>query len=487
MTSPTFDPCKQWLGIDAVDLGDPRRVLGLSPSELDGQAIIRAATIRLSLLQGVAPGPFAMAHAALIRRVTEARDTLLAEAAAAAPPRFSMPPPPTGAAGAAPAVPPPAAFPPVVPPPPSGGFAMPAPPPVPQAAAEPAIIFSTRSVPNYKPKPTSGPLLLLVVAGLSAVAGVMAYQALQPRLAARKQARTDAATSAEAPAPGPREVATREPPVREEDRLISKSPPPEHQDRGHAARRGKMESPEADQHVAADETAMAVKPRRTAAPPTLSADDAMESAPDPEPATPPEPAPPPQQPPADEPAGKAADRKAEPLIKEAFAAIQNQEYDGARLALAAARKAASTAAVKDRITSFEELNDAAKKFYGYRDRALAAVTPGAEYDIPTKTAARHIAIIEINDNELVFKERGSTKRMPRDKIPAAVLTHIVREWFDDRPENHLFLGAYFATKPEPDLANARQEWMQAQAGGADAAGLLSLLDDPVVTAAVDEE
>jgi len=468
MSQPSFDPCKQWLGIDAVDLGDPRRVLGLGPLDRDPQAIIRAATIKLSLLQSVSPGAFAMAHAALLRRVAEARDALLAEAAASAPPRLSMPPPPPAVAGAIPATPPRPAVP--LPPPVPRPPAVPGGAPPHDAEPDPLVAFTPRRVPTYKRKSSSGPLLL-AVAALSAVAGVMAYRIMQPQLLAktdREIAVRPSGTAAPADTASTRQKKrgsnsrTDEASATTEKDAASTSPPPDEQERLHAMRRERLrKDSDGEQRTDADDTSE------------------PENEPDnqPQPQTEPEPEPAPEETPPD----PAVDT----LVREAFKAIQKQEFDGARIALGAARKAASTAAMKDRITSFEELSDCAEKFFEYREQALAAVRSGIEYDIPTKQGSRKIAIVEINDDELVFREAGKRDRWSRDKIPAAVLTHIVREWFDARPENQLFLGAYFATKPEPDLPAAREEWAAAQAGGADAAGLLQLLDDPVLTAAAE--
>lgn len=82
-----FDPCREWLGIDADDLSDPRRVLGLPRSAGGAEAVMRAAEARLESLGRVSPGPFAKAHAALIRRVEEARDSMLGAAASDSPAR----------------------------------------------------------------------------------------------------------------------------------------------------------------------------------------------------------------------------------------------------------------------------------------------------------------------------------------------------------------------------------------------------------------
>ena len=84
--STPFDPCKQWLGIDAVDLVNPHRVLGIGPGETDPLAVLRAAEARLAMLRSVEPGPFAVARQALVKRVEEAREAVLRQISAGARP-----------------------------------------------------------------------------------------------------------------------------------------------------------------------------------------------------------------------------------------------------------------------------------------------------------------------------------------------------------------------------------------------------------------
>jgi hypothetical protein len=80
-----------------------------------------------------------------------------------------------------------------------------------------------------------------------------------------------------------------------------------------------------------------------------------------------------------------------------------------------------------------------------------------------------------------FKYRSSvgSKTVSHDKIPAGIMLAIVMQWFDENPANDLYLGAYHLSKSEPDLKLAREHWEKAQAAGADASGLMPLLDDPV--------
>jgi hypothetical protein len=72
-----FDPCREWLGIDPIDLADPCSVLGLPAGDHPAAVIAEAAAARLKQLGEIAPGPFGKAHETLVRRVEEARDRLL--------------------------------------------------------------------------------------------------------------------------------------------------------------------------------------------------------------------------------------------------------------------------------------------------------------------------------------------------------------------------------------------------------------------------
>ncbi|MFM9195136.1 MAG: hypothetical protein ACKOWG_05240, partial [Planctomycetia bacterium] len=102
-----------------------------------------------------------------------------------------------------------------------------------------------------------------------------------------------------------------------------------------------------------------------------------------------------------------------------------------------------------------------------------------EYDVKD----RRIAVVEVDDEVFTYHENGRNHTLSRAKLPAGIVLAIVTSWFDARPANDLYLGAYHFTKQEPDAGLAREHWEKAEAGGADAAALLPLLDDPVFTRA----
>ena len=480
MAAASFDPCRQWLGIDAVDLSNPRLVLGLPAHEADRGAVLRAAEARIVLLRGIAAGPFEMARTALITRVEEARDALLAEIASAPIGTSFQPPPPPGGSFARPAVPlvarPAPGFDPAIPP------AVPALPYGEESAAADAAAeaITIKTAPAYrKGSSWSGSLLLLLV-GLAAAGGAMIWIKTNdlpvsvkapPGLSKVLPNRKDRERPAAVAKPSPREE---EPPE-----SIEESRPP--------IRQRPVAMPE-PQETAQDEP----EPAELSEPSDTTSDAAVSTSPPPPPSPPeeqvaakPEPRdasvavePPPGE--AEKPEDTAP--QVDGFIRDAFDALTRGEYEAATAALDAAEEMAQSDDSSRRIAGWHDLVTYAKGFAGYREKALADVRPGNEYVID----GLQIGVIEIDEQKFIYRDRGRNIVKPRDKIPTKILMTIVKQWFDAKPANHLFLGAYYATKPEPDADKAREHWERAQAGGADASTLLPLLDDPVLRAAANE-
>ncbi len=157
--------------------------------------------------------------------------------------------------------------------------------------------------------------------------------------------------------------------------------------------------------------------------------------------------------------------------------LQEEDFAAAQTAVVEAASVAMSKPSRERVERWAELVTFAKGFEGYREKALADVTAGDEYDI----GGKKVAIVEIDDEKLIYRFAGKNKTTPRNRIPGGILMKIVTEWFDENPANDLYIGAHHATKEEPDLEKARASWNQAQALGADASLLLPLLDDPVLT------
>jgi hypothetical protein len=510
--SDTFDACRAWLGIDRADLADPRRVLGLVPGEVDPIVVLRAAETRLKALKGLAAGPHHAAREALILQVEQAREKVLSQIAAAggsgaakggqpsSTPGFRMPPPPRRAdATTADA---------------DGATVVFDEQPGTATTGDPAFTPPLVRVRQYRPSRRQGAAAIWIslLAMLGSVAAGVAFiwwQAKQQeiRQTARNQAqrRDDEGSAVAADEP---KVATAKP--LPEDAAISSSPPP-------VRRAGtKPSGPPAARESSPPSAVASMSKGRASA-----EMDTDEQASDPTPAPPdPEPMAEPASEPADEPAADTmadadapadeepsveimdaadgdgaeampeaiaegdpapdttADADAEAAIVSALAALRGGDFDTADALLASALEAGRSVPSKRRIADWQVLAGYAREFTGFREKAIAEVRPGNEFDVNGKK----VAVVEIDDKKFIYRFQGRNKTTPRDKIPAGIGMAIVTTWFDERPANHLFLGAHHATKPEPDLAKARDHWERAEKGGINAEPLLRLLDDPVIAA-----
>ena len=489
-----FDPCRQWLGIDAVDLGNARLVLGISPHEADPMAVLRAADARLTLLRTISPGPFEMARAGIIKRVEEAREKLLAEIAAGPPrPRadvgaaFAMPAPPSQRGGGPPTMPPPGpSIPPAVP------TAVPPVPAVPPAVPGGAFqgdggveTIAIRTTVYRKKTPVAG--IALTVLTLSAVAGGLVYYTYYgkqkaKKLGDRQTARAEQANAQAAaePAKGRRSEsvsarrAEKAPADPTSDRAVSTSKPPSKAtERVRPSRRW----PEPQEEPAAEEVLDAVTPPP---PPMRKPEMSTPVGEKPAEEKPAEEKPVAEKPAEEKPAeGMAeADGQLDATLAEVLEALRRQEYDTVKRLLAVASKEANGREAGQRVASWQQLTTYYKGFLGYREKAMAAVKPGDEYDVKNQK----VGVVEVDDDTFIYRVAGGNKTVPRDKIPAGIVLAIVMQWFDDNPANDLYLGAYHLAKPEPDVQRAREHWEKALAAGADASSLIPLLDDPVFKA-----
>ena len=493
-----FDPCRAWLGIDRADLADPRRVLGVVPGETDPIVVLKAAESRLKALKGLAAGQHHAAREALILQVEQSREKVLSQIAAVgngqAPPGpsaqgsgFSMPPPPRrhgvpatdAEAGATVLFDEPAG---------SG------------AVSEDAFAPPVVRVRHYRKGRRQGSAaiwvsLLAIVGSVAAGVGFIWWQARQQDL--RQEARIQATRSPrdEDLAAGPQGNAGDRSKPRPEDAAISSSPSPSRPE-GMKPITPSTTRPSPPVKTPRTTTVAVATPEPM---PQPAATEPMETA-----SADSEPSPAPvatmdgdaaaEEPTAD--AGMSGDdvtdmpadevitsaestddaSEVETAIASALAALRGGDFDTADALLASALEGGPNIPAKRRVADWQVLAGYAREFAGFREKAIADVKPGNEFDVNGKK----VGVVEIDDKKFIYRFQGRNKTTPRNKIPAGIVMAIVTTWFDERPANHLFLGAHHATKPEPDLAKARDHWEQAEKGGINAEPLLRLLDDPAL-------
>ena len=443
-SASTFDPSREWLGLDAVDLADPRLVLGLSSGQLDGETIIKAADERLARLRGLDPGPFTVARTALVKRVEESRDGLLASLPARPGSSFSPPPPP-------------------------GAVARPASPAAP-AARRPPAAAPDRTPPRTARTRRSPWLLTLVTLAAAAAAGIAFRDQLLPHrdrliALARDQAEqigeaiAPPATPPAKPTPG---AAPRLPlgTPQNRPRMVEEQPPV-------SAPGPSGETPPAPTSPPTPEPISVTVPR----PPSQPANPPLPAVvPEPEPDSP---APRPRSPrPAATDAGRLDD-----FLAGARAALAAEDFARADDWLARARDAVGDGPDGDRVAAWEQLAAHARQFASFRGKALKAGM-GSDFDV----GKDRISIVEVNDRMFIFRHKGENIRLPIDEVPEAIAMTMTKQWFagGGHAANHLFIGARYLTRPEPDPAAARNAWQSAQRGGEDVSLVMTLLEDPLL-------
>ena len=476
-----FDPCRAWLGIDRADLADPRRVLGILPAESDPIVVLKAAETRLKALKGLAAGQHHAAREALILQVEQARERVLSQIASG----------PGGGGTDRPAA--------------SGsGFAMPPPPRRPEVEGPATVLIeepgqthpTAEGTPIVRVRPRR-PIrrqghaaiwvsLLAMVASVAAGVAFIWWQARQEdlRQAARnqvaKRSTEEGASADDRPLPAAQPLP--------EDVAISSSPPPTRSTSMKKPVASPVPKPSLSPRVSTPSEKAAAEPTDIAmgdrpsddSPPTGTA---MEDQPEPDVAAPPGESAPEapadgamdDEPATDEPPAEEVptDDDVDGAIEQALAAIREGDFDTADALLASALEGGRSVAAKRRVSDWQTLAQYAREFAGFREKAIAEVTPGNEFDVNGKK----VAVVELDDKKFIYRFQGRNKTTPRNKIPSAIALAIVTTWFDERPANHLFLGAHHATKGEPDLAKARDHWERAEKGGINAEPLLRLLED----------
>jgi hypothetical protein len=472
------DPCREWLGIDAADLGDHRRVLGVAPEERDPLVVLRAAEQRLARLRSARAGSLEFVRTGFMKRVEAARESVLAEIAAAAPtaPAFRPPPAPSTlspppavrhAISAVPAIPP--AIPAAPPPVPRAAVPVPPVPPPPGAVAEstPVAPIVIRRTVYRKQTPVAGVAAALV--GLSAVAGGLGYYALvvKPEQAARvaHAAREHAAAEADHD-DDEKAVGHERSPAAADAAVDGDRPPPR-------ARPRRPRSPSSDAaQVTASPATMAAreedvptaKPdQRSTNPPKGKAAAAKDAA---------KPKPAPGM--SDEAAAEEAGRL-DGTLGEVLAALRAGEDSTASRLLETAAAAVRGAPARDRLAGWQRLAESHGRFLEGRAAALDAVEPGARYEV----GGRSVVIEKLDDTQCVYRASGPARTVAREKIPAGIVLAIVAGWFGDDTAGDLAIAAFQLAREEPEVRLAREHLEKARDAGADVDALLPLCEDPL--------
>ena len=92
-----------------------------------------------------------------------------------------------------------------------------------------------------------------------------------------------------------------------------------------------------------------------------------------------------------------------------------------------------------------------------------------------KVGNTFVSIVEVSKGRLTIRANGQNRRYPLDELPAGLAVAIANRWFDDRPDNKVYVGAFYFVDPRTDVAEAKRLWEEAAGAGVDVKRLLALL------------
>jgi hypothetical protein len=175
----------------------------------------------------------------------------------------------------------------------------------------------------------------------------------------------------------------------------------------------------------------------------------------------------PEEPPVD-PAQKA--RFTEELIA-ARKALGERNAQAAKEHIDAAVKLAASGEQQELAGGIQALPKYVDGFW----EAVREGLKGLEEAGELKVGNTFVSIVEVGKERLTIRANGQNRRYPLDELPAGLAVAIANRWFDERPDNKVYVGAFYFVDPRTDVAEAKRLWEEAAGAGVDVKRLLALL------------
>jgi hypothetical protein len=155
-------------------------------------------------------------------------------------------------------------------------------------------------------------------------------------------------------------------------------------------------------------------------------------------------------------------------------ALGAQDFDRAFRELASAERMARLPEHRAKVARLQQLADYTQQFWAAFRDGLRSLKSGLELVIDRDM----LSVVEVSPERIVLRGYGRNKSFPMSDLPDKLVMAVADQWFDQtKTSTRVFKGAYYATGPNADPAQARQLWEAARRAGADIHDLPAVLDD----------
>ncbi len=167
------------------------------------------------------------------------------------------------------------------------------------------------------------------------------------------------------------------------------------------------------------------------------------------------------------------------LLADARTKLGERNIPQAQQLIAEAGKLATVPELQEVVHRNETLAKYVEEFWGAVRDAIKGLNPTDEIDVGTSKVV--FVSKEPDGRGLTIHVAGQNRQFTLQKLPNGLAIALAERWLDPKkPENKVFIGAFYAVDPKTDRDDAKRIWNEAAAAGVDAVNdLLPLLEpDP---------
>jgi hypothetical protein len=209
---------------------------------------------------------------------------------------------------------------------------------------------------------------------------------------------------------------------------------------------------------------------------------------EPAPSSPPEnplvnPTAPAPEPPTPTPVDPVQAAKLHRALVAARAKLGERNLDAAKQQIATATQLAVTPEQHDEVDRYDALEKYVGEFWSAVRDSIKNLKATDEIDL----GSTKVIVVEAGADALTIHVGGANRRYQVNQLPSGLAVGLALRWLDPmKPENKVFVGAFYLVDPKTGPEQAKQAWDEAAAAGVDVKNLLPLLQPDAADAVVPE-
>jgi hypothetical protein len=215
-------------------------------------------------------------------------------------------------------------------------------------------------------------------------------------------------------------------------------------------------------------------PNKTTLPDNAAAPEnppAKQPVPD-EPKPTPEPSKPVTDAPKPPPSDPAVSEKILQLLSAARTKLGERNQEAAKKLVAEAGELAASDEQHDMVDRVESLEKYVAEFWSAVHDSVKGLKAADEIDL----GSTKVIVVEAGAEALMIHVGGQNRRYRVNQLPSGLAVGLALRWLDPKkPENKVFVGAFYLVDPKTGPEQAKQAWDEAAAAGVDVKNLLPLL------------